>query len=90
MTKVSTWKEGSFGFPTMTAQGQVPAFDSAPPTILVCSKNPHGVFSGVGGRGEGVVVTATGGAGVAGLGVLKSERHFIKLPNIDSETPEMK
>jgi len=55
----------------MTAHGQAPAFDSVPPTILVCSKNPQGVFSGVGGTGDGVVVTATGGAGVGGFGVLK-------------------
>jgi hypothetical protein len=60
----------SFGFPMMTAQGQAPALDSVPPTIRVASKNPHGVFSGVGGTGDGVVVTGTVGAGVVGFGLL--------------------
>ena len=56
----------------MTAQGHAPALDSAPPTMRVCSKNPHGVFSGVGGIGDGVVVTASAGpGGVGGVGVLK-------------------
>ena len=55
----------------MTAQGQAPAFDSVPPTIRVCSKNPQGVFSGGGGTGDGVVVMATGEAVVGGFGVLK-------------------
>ena len=57
----------------MTAQGQEPGFDSVPPTIRVCSKNPQGVFSGEGVVGDGVVVMATGGPGggvVAGAGAL--------------------
>jgi hypothetical protein len=72
--KKITWKEASFGFPRMTAQGQEPGFDSVPPTIRVCSKNPHGVRSGAGVVGEGVVVMTGGGPGggvVVGVGALR-------------------
>ncbi len=64
----------SFGFPMITAQGQEPGFDSVPPTIRVCSKNPHGVRSGAGVVGEGVVVMTGGGPGgwvVVGVGALR-------------------
>ena len=60
----------SFGFPTMTAHGQVPGFDSVPPTILVCSKKPQGVLSGTGVVGDGVVVIGTVGGVVVGFGLL--------------------
>ena len=62
----------SFGFPTITAQGQAPGFDSVPPTILVCSKKPQGVFSGAGVVGDGVVVMATVGGVVVGFGALNT------------------